>query len=119
MSSIVVWIDSENAKIFTLKPEGVEAHAMKRHEPDHHTHSKREKHDSEHFYHQVAEKTAKATELLVVGPGMAKTQFKSHLERHDKALAKKVVGVESMDHPTEAQIVAAARKIFHTVHLFS
>ncbi|MBS1982640.1 MAG: hypothetical protein JST16_00595 [Bdellovibrionales bacterium] len=120
MTAFVLWIDSEHAKIFQFTPAGVETHAMKRAEPDHHTHASAEKHNSEHFFHQVADKLKAATELLIVGPGLAKSHFKTHLEQHHhQALAKKVLGVEAMDHPTDAQIMAAGRKFFTKAHLYS
>jgi len=119
MSSYVLWLDSEHAKIFKFLPGKVEPHTLKRSEPDHHTHAHKEDQSSEHFFHQVADYLKSATELLIVGPGLAKTHFKTHLEKHHhQQLAQKVLGVESMDHPTDAQIVAAARKSFQAKHLF-
>jgi hypothetical protein len=35
-----------------------------------------------------------------------------HIGEHDPQLAKKIVGVESIDHPSDAQLVAHARKYF-------
>lgn len=55
--------------------------------------------------------------MLLVGPEDAKTHFQQHLERHHhEALGKKVIGVETVDHPTDGQIVALAKK-FLKAHL--
>jgi hypothetical protein len=35
-----------------------------------------------------------------------------HLHAHDPKIADKVVGVETIDHPTDGQLVAYARKYF-------
>lgn len=37
----------------------------------------------------------------------------SHYQVHDVALVSKVVGVETVDHPSEGQLVAYAHKYFH------
>jgi len=35
-----------------------------------------------------------------------------HIHAHDHGLIDKVVGVETVDHPTDGQLVAYARKVF-------
>ena len=51
-------------------------------------------------------------EILVVGPGQAKLEFIKYV--HDAApdRADHIVGVETLDHPTDNQIVAHARTYF-------
>ena len=121
MSSYVVWIDSEHAKVFKMGTEGVQNQNIKSHEHNHHTHNSRDQHpDHSKFYHSVAESLKGAAEILIVGPGQGKLQFKEHLSKHNHAeLAQKVLSVESMDHPTEGQILAHARKFFKHAHLFA
>ena len=113
MSFVIVWIDSEHARLFELHADGrADKHHVDRHEPDHHTHARHEgpKHD-DHFFHQVIAKLQTASQLLLVGPGLARTHFQSHLTKHHhNDLAKKVVGNESLDHPTDNQIEAFGRK---------
>lgn len=119
MSAVILWIDTQHAKFFEFHGSDVERHAHDRHEPEHHTnHTVDASHDSTHFYHQVAERLKNATSLLILGPGVAKDQFLHHLEHHHhEGLARKVLGVETADHPTDAQIVAYARKYFADRHL--
>ena len=50
--------------------------------------------------------------LLIVGPGSAKLEFIRYLHAHDRALEANVVGVETVDHPSDGQIVAYAKKYF-------
>ena len=51
--------------------------------------------------------------VLVVGPGSAKHEFVKFLARnHPGALEEHVAGVETVDHPTDAQLVALARAAF-------
>ncbi len=113
MASYAVWIDTEHAKIFKFiagEKQHVEQKEMKRH--GHHVNDKNHA-DEEKFYHEVAAQMNDAKELLIVGPGMGKTHFQHHLDKHNhKNLAGSVVAVESMDQLTDAQILAAARKFF-------
>ncbi len=120
MAYIVCWLDSEEAKIFEFTTEGINKVDLKIKEEektanksgDHHHH------DSAAFYHRVADTMKSCTEALVVGPGMAKKHFKSYLENKNQSLSKRIVGFENMDHPTDKQIVAEARKFFKAHDLF-
>lgn len=113
MAYVVLWLDSDEGKIFKFNPGKVDKVDLKRSSHEHHEKEK------DHFYSRVAENVKDATELLLVGPGMAKKHFMSHLDGHSHGgLAKKVVGVENMDHPSDKQIVAEARKFFKAHDLF-
>ncbi len=116
-------MDESEAKVFIFSPENrVKEEKLRVHHHLHHQHSNRDekKHgDVEKYYHELAEKLHPATEVLLVGPGLGKTHFIKHLEKHHHAdLAKKIVGVETMDRLTDPQILAAARAKFKAIHLF-
>ena len=84
--------------------------------PDHHTHRQtHEDKESPHFYAEVASHLRDADEILVIGHGIAKTHFQTFLTQHEAGLAKKVVGYETVDHPTDNQITALATQYFHRV----
>ncbi len=123
MADYVIWLDSEKAQIFSLKPSGIEKSHLEKKGMDHHTHNKRDNHSdtaSEHFFRDLAIKLKNAEKLLILGPGLAKNHFKSHLEKHHNGdLAKSIIGIENSDHPTENQILAAARKFYRTYDLFN
>ena len=51
-------------------------------------------------------------QFLVTGPAHAKTEMIKHISQHDPALMKKIVGVETVDHPSDGQLVAHARHYF-------
>lgn len=119
MSSAIIWIDSKTAKVFEVSGEEVRGQVFHRDEPDKHIHSHtpRQGQFEEHFFHEVAQHLAGMKRLLVLGPGVAKDQFVHHLQQHHhEGLARAVVGVESADHPTDAQLVAYARKHFPVPH---
>jgi stalled ribosome rescue protein Dom34 len=116
MSAFVVWMDSSTAKIFHIKGDSVSTSKAIRHEVDHHRHNKNDmkQKDSPEFFTEVADhlKTMKDS-VLLVGPGVTRNHFITYLEgHHDKALAHRIVATEPLDHPTDAQIVAYARKYF-------
>ncbi|MBM3489009.1 MAG: hypothetical protein FJX68_00945 [Alphaproteobacteria bacterium] len=48
----------------------------------------------------------------MVGPGTAKLALMRHLHGHAPAVERKVVAVETVDHPSDGQVVAYARKYF-------
>ena len=43
----------------------------------------------------------------------AKTELVKHIHHHDPKLMNVIVGVETVDHPSDAQLVAYARKYFN------
>jgi len=43
---------------------------------------------------------------------LAKGELVKHLGSHDPAWRQKIVGVETVDHPTDKEVVAHARKYF-------
>lgn len=122
MTDYVIWLDSKKAQIFALKQSGIEKSHLEKKNFDHHTHNKKDHHGDtspEHFFRDLAIRLKDAGQLLILGPGQAKSHFKTHLETHHTGdLAKKIVGIENSDHPTDNQILAEARKFFKTYDLF-
>ena len=68
-----------------------------------------------HFFDEVAVALGGAFEILIVGPGSAKTEFHKDLGARHEAVAKKVLAVESVDHPSNGELLALARKHFRRV----
>jgi stalled ribosome rescue protein Dom34 len=110
-----VWIDHKEAKIFHIDPEGFDVSKIKA--PQHHLTRKaaeQGKHaGSEPFFHEVAAALKDTEEILVVGPSSAKLDFIRHVHRHDHGLEPRIVGVETLDHPSDGQVVAYVRHYFH------
>ena len=53
-----------------------------------------------------------ALEILVVGPANAKTELRNFIAETAPDLARRIVGVESLDHPSDGQLIALARRLF-------
>jgi len=64
------------------------------------------------FLQAVAQSIADAGAVLVTGPANAKTELVKHISQHDPGLMKIIVGVETVDHPSDGQLVAYARRYF-------
>jgi stalled ribosome rescue protein Dom34 len=116
-----VWIDHNEAKVFhiadleadgevttaTLHPR----HHLKRHPNTtaEHEHPA----DAAHFFRDVTKAVADADEILVVGPGKAKLELIKYVHKHEHTMEPKIVGVETVDHPTDRQLLAYVRSYFH------
>ncbi len=123
MSYMVLWLDHSHAKIFNFKSEEPEvSDCPNRHHTNHHNtrHQENEKAEQlKKFYHDVHDQILAAKELLIVGPGFAKNEFKTYLETHHaKGLSRSIIGLETMDKATDGEIKNIAKKFFHKYNLF-
>ena len=124
MKSYVIWLDSRESKIFAMIPGGPEVKHLHTHGHKHHTdphgkHTSTAHPEAEPLFKDLAAQIQDAKEILLCGPSQAKTHFKTYLDQHfGHTLAKKVIGVENMDHPSENQILEFARKFFRSYDAF-
>jgi stalled ribosome rescue protein Dom34 len=114
---VAVWLDHHEARIFHV--EGGSFDATQIAAPRHHIHrhpnvTAEHEHpaDAQKYYREIARALEDAEEILVLGPSTAKLELIKHVHKHDPALAPKIVGVETVDHPTDGQIAAYARTYF-------
>lgn len=114
----VVWLDHAEAHVMHFTREEVEKQLILPADPHKNLHIKSGKmgsgkaHEDQNYYHDIASALDGASEVLVVGPANAKLQFIKHIQGHDRDLIDKIIGVETVDHPTDSQVVAYARKYF-------
>ena len=112
----VVWIDHREARVFHFSPTGADKLVLRPDHPTKHIHHKANSIGSGHagadhdFLHAVAQSIADAGAVLIAGPANAKTQLVEHIRQHDPKLAKLIAGVETVDHPSDAELVGHARK---------
>ena len=114
----IVAIDHHVARVFHLDaqealPETLKESAVRETDNRHHADGKRP--DHAHFYDDVAKSLGTAVEILIVGSGTAKDEFNHRLSTHHKELSGRVVGVESIDKPTDRQLIALAKKRFKAI----
>ena len=125
-----LWIDHRKAVIVTVSSEGEKTQLVESNVEKHVRYSggssggsrgsregagedTRERHfegQLDKYYDDVISHVRDADEILIFGPGEAKGELKSHLER--AGLSARVVGVETVDKMTDNQIAAKARERF-------
>ncbi len=123
---IAVWIDHAEAHVLRVQPESPghpqpepidektvlsPRHVVHRHQRGQGEASEHPE-DATHFFREVARAVADADTLLIAGPSSAKHDFVKYLDAHEKSLRAKVAGVETVDHPTDREMSAYARKYF-------
>jgi hypothetical protein len=119
----VVWIDYAEAHVMNFSADAADAQARRiqagsgRENPGHGAAAAGPALAAEigAFYARVAGEVAAAREILIVGPCSAKLFFMQHLLKQDPEGARKVVGVEAVDHPSDAQLLAFARRYFSSI----
>jgi stalled ribosome rescue protein Dom34 len=113
MSVTVVWLDLEKAKLFHLSEERMLRENVRATRVEHHTHRlENDELDCVPMYDEVAKRLKDSTGILVLGPGLARKHFVSRLETAHPEIAKRVVGCEASDHPSDQQIAAYALRYF-------
>ena len=107
----VVHVDHQVAQVLQFDAEHVQSQKVKAH--THHTRQHGSAVRTEHeFFGHVCDALAGIEEVLVVGSHTGQADFKHYADKHRPETAKRIVGYETVDHPTENQLVAMARKYF-------
>lgn len=81
------------------------------HSRSHHKHQGKP-HDIKALFADVALALAGVHEVLLTGPGMARDEFVRWAKTHSPQVAGTISDSIASDHPTDAQVVALARKHF-------
>jgi stalled ribosome rescue protein Dom34 len=114
----LVWIDHREAKVFQFDATDVDYTKVRSTHPHQHIHHKANTGDSGHapldkqFLNHVAQALATAGAILITGPAGAKTELATYIKEKQPELAKKISGVEALDHPTDGALVDFARRFF-------
>src|SRR5690242_2936123 len=112
----IVWLDHLEARIFHFTTTDAERTAINSHSPDRHLHHRagtrtgNRAPDDHDFFDEILDALAGAHEWLVVGPGLAKTAFVGYVRDRRPADIGRIVLVETLDHPTDGELVRLARK---------
>ncbi|MBM9579726.1 eRF1 domain 2 [Leptospira sp. 201903070] len=123
MPHCILWIDQSVAKKFVLSKDTVDAQIIHhKGKPEHHDHHPDrfnliQNEDLKHFFEDVASKLSPNEDLLISGPGLAKTHFLTFLEKQHPAIAKMVLAEIVMDQSTDPEIIAAAKKYYEKRHI--
>ena len=118
---VAIWIDGKEARVYNIDAEKIHEatvssslqHATHHRHPKGPGEAKQHPDDMKKFFHEVVKSIAGAQEILIVGPAATKLEFLRFLHKHDAAMETKIVGIETVDHPSDNQLVAYAKKYFH------
>jgi stalled ribosome rescue protein Dom34 len=115
----VVWIDHRGAHIHSFNWDESENVLVRHKDAPHKLHSKasgtpgsQHEHEDKAYLSAVLDALQPFGEILIVGPGLAKTELKKYLDREAPSVADRVVGVVPMDHPSDGQLLDFARRYF-------
>jgi hypothetical protein len=113
-----VWIDHASARVFSLNSEDADEWTIRPHERHTHIHHKAGSVGAGKavteiaFFEGIAEALQGAGAILLAGPGNAKSHFATWLRRKHPGLGERIAAVEPLDHPSDGQLLAFARKFF-------
>jgi hypothetical protein len=111
----VVWIDHHQARVFHFNADDAEKIVVHPDRPVREFHRRnkgadRRETEDQAFLEEVTKAVADAGAILITGPANEKHELMKHIERVHPAIALHVDGVESLDHPTDGELVAHARR---------
>jgi stalled ribosome rescue protein Dom34 len=117
-----VWLDHNEARIFHVTARAFDepvVHAVITSPSAHTQLHRRSGSDDGHrvaenqpYYRAITQALVDADAVLVLGPSTAKHELIRHIHRNDRKLEAKIVGVQTLDHPTDGQIGALVRRYF-------
>ena len=111
LSHAVAWIDHHKASVIQLDAE--QSHDEKVIEQAHYTRQHGSEVRTEHeFFAHVCDALTGIKSVLIVGGHTAQSDFRHYVDKHRHAMAAQIVGWETVDHPTEGQLVKMGREFF-------
>ncbi len=121
----LLWIDHQVARLFSgdgvllatvravPEDEGEEKKKEQRRRPNKPMASgRRDEQASARFFAAVTAALRGAGPLALGGPGTAKTELAGYLRKKAPELDREVIGIQTLDHPTDRQLAAFARNYF-------
>jgi len=114
----VVWIDHQQARVFLFDAGQAEELHLHPEHARHHIHHKANSIGSGHtpedsaFYRDVFARLQGAHAVLVTGPAGAKYELVKCIEREAPQLRARIDAIQTLDHPTDGELLAYARKHF-------
>ena len=117
MNNAVVWLDHTKAQVIHFDADASESEALKTHSHHPHPHQNHAdthatEEDNTAFYADIANALKDTQQILVVGPAQEKTAFVKYLTAKVPAVADQIKGVETVDHPSDGQLLTYARRHF-------
>ena len=115
---VVAWIDHAEAHVIRFNRETAETEVIQTPATNPRLHIKSgipgagRTPENAAYFDDVAKALKEAQEILIVGPGFEKLALMKHMMKHHHEVAEKVLSVETVDHPSDGQLLQYARKYF-------
>ncbi|MEP7156656.1 MAG: hypothetical protein ABI905_12835 [Betaproteobacteria bacterium] len=111
LNHAVAWINHHSAQV--LQIDAGQAIDQKISEHAHNTRQHGSDVRSEHeFFAEVCDALAGIKSVLVAGSHTAQADFRHYVEKHRPIVAAQISGWQTVDHPTEGELVKMAREYF-------
>lgn len=107
----VAFVDHQSAEVLQFDSEQVVERKVHAHLKVTRQHGSAVRTEHE-FFGQVCDALDGIAEVLVVGGHQGLADFRHYVDKHRPLTAPRIVGYEVVDHPSENQLVALARKHF-------
>ncbi len=104
----VAYIDRHAAKVVQFDSESSEIKRLSEHTVNTRQHNSGVRTEHE-FFAEVCTALANISSVLVVGSHLSQAAFKHYVEAHRPALSRQIIGWETVDHPTDGELIALAR----------
>ena len=117
----IVWLDHREARVASFSLGTSRIFEVHSHSPERRIHRKAREigsgkaADDHDFFDEIVDSLAGIHEVLIAGPGNAKTAFETYVNSRHVEFAKRVVGIETLDHPTDGELLAHARTAFNAI----
>ena len=120
INRVVVWLDHSEAHIIAFDRDTAEkpvvVYAPEQHEHQHlkaNTVGSEKAAEHPEYFEHILDKIRNVAKWLIVGPANAKLAFAKHIGKHHANLLDHMIGVETVDHPNDAQLLMFAKKYFN------
>ncbi|SNX29352.1 hypothetical protein SAMN06295945_1723 [Polynucleobacter meluiroseus] len=121
LNHAVIWIDHKEAHVMFLSESASEAEVIRTKTTHPHLHHKSGEIGSgkapldAKYLHSVIQAVNESKEILIIGPGSAKLELIKYAHHNAPQTAENIVGVETVDHPSDKEVLAFARHFFYKV----
>jgi stalled ribosome rescue protein Dom34 len=117
----IVWLDHREARVMDFSVDDVHKAVVRHHGGHRQVHHRSGSVGTGHapedvkFFDEIIVAVGDAQEVLVTGPGLLKNAFRQHADARHQAWSRRIMGVETLDHPSDGELLAFARKYFQKV----
>ena len=117
----VVWLDHQHAKIICFSAEDSTLQEVRSENGTGRIHTKSGAPGSGHaaddhkFFDEIVHRVGAVPKVIVAGPGTAKNAFATYVQKRHHTFAERIAAVETLDHPTDGELLAHARSSFKAV----